>query len=169
MVTTLLLDRDGVLIRRLGHAYTLADIVPLPGVVEGLKQLGHMKIFVVSNQSGVGRGKTTIEEVQSCNNRLMEVLQSQGITITDIVFCPHHPDENCDCRKPKIGMWKELERRHGLTSDECVMVGDHDVDVLFGQAVGCKTILVGDEETSVEPTWKIASLSELPALLASAV
>lgn len=169
MITTLLLDRDGVLIQRRGHAYTPADMVPLPGVVEGLAQLPDMRFFIVSNQSGIGRGHSTHEQVRACNEQLKKVLQGQGITIHDVVYCPHLPEDNCDCRKPKIGMWNDLRDRHHLIPEECVMVGDRGTDIAFGQAIGCQTVLVGPGDAEASPTWHIVDLRELPTVLLSAV
>ncbi len=141
---TLLLDRDGVLIEERDYDYAPENIRLLPGVVEGLSMLRECSFFVVSNQSGVARGLTTMDQVEAVNAALLDLLKAGGVMIEDIALCPHQPSDGCACRKPKTGMWTQLSERHGLKADECIMVGNRGSDVVFGRNIGCFTVLVQD-------------------------
>lgn len=165
---TLLLDRDGVLIPEMEYEYHPQNIRLLPGVAEGLRKLkGHWQFFVVTNQSAIGRGLDTHENVQACNQRLIELLNEKGVDIREIVYCPHHPDDQCDCRKPKLGMWQLLMDKYDLRQEECVMVGNRESDMQFGRNIGCRTVFVKgrDELFAVPPNAVIETLDVLPAIL----
>ncbi len=167
MTSALLLDRDGVLIAEEGHQYSPASIATLPGVVEGLgrfRDAGYI-FFIVSNQSGIGRGLTTEREVEACNAKLVSLLQEEGIIITDTAYCPHHPDDHCGCRKPKTGMWNLLSARHGLKPESCIMVGNRESDIVFGRNIGCRTALIGPAPSSISPDYTAHDLPTLADLL----
>jgi len=165
----MLLDRDGVLIPEEGYAYTPERISLLPGVIEGLRAVkDEFVFFVVSNQSGTARGFTTATELEACNARLTELLAQQGITLTDIVYCPHLPEDECVCRKPATGMWEMLRIRHALMADAHVMVGNRACDMVFGRNIGAKVLLVTGTEHVEDVDGKMLSLRELPALLRDA-
>ena len=162
----LLLDRDGVLNANRHYDYTPETMVLLPGVIEGLKRFtdAGWEFFVVSNQSGVGRGLVTEESVRACNERLREMLAKEGIILTDIVYCPHHPDDHCSCRKPALGMWHQLAKKHGLTPVSCVMVGNSRSDIAFGRAIGCRTALVAPLGAPLVSSTPGGIVPDLPTL-----
>ena len=164
---SLLLDRDGVLLEERDYDYAPENIQLLPGVVEGLQKLSSTyRFFVVSNQSGVASGRTTLEAVQACNEQLRAMLNAEGIHIEEIVVCPHGPDENCDCRKPKTGMWEELRTRFDLRAEDCVMVGNRSSDIEFGRNIGCFTVQVQDHHgVELLPDLVVASLTDLADFL----
>jgi len=99
-------------------------------------------LFVVSNQSGVGRGYFSLESVHACNARLAQILAAHGVHFADMLLCPHSPEEGCICRKPQTGMWDMLRERHGLHAAHTAMIGDKLADVRFGRSVGLYTVLV---------------------------
>ncbi len=160
----LLLDRDGVLVARRTYDYEPKHMVPLPGSITGLQRFGDAgyRFFVLSNQSGVGRGLQTQESVVACNEALKAVFQEHGVMITECLFCPHTEDMHCPCRKPKTGMWEELRARYGLTAEECLMVGDRPADIALGNAIGCPTALIGvTTEECPEQTYRALDLLHL--------
>ena len=115
-----LLDRDGTLIEDKHYLSEPSGVALLPGVGPALSRLvqaGH-RLFLVSNQSGVGRGYFTEQAVVACQKRLEELLEPYGVAFTDAVWCPHAPEESCFCRKPLPGMFDELRDRHGLRNCE---------------------------------------------------
>jgi len=140
----ILFDRDGVLIEDRHYLSDPAQVTLLPGVVQALRRLSMSgcRLFVVSNQSGVGRGYFSLESVQACNVRLAQILAAHGVHFSDMLLCPHSPEEDCACRKPQTGMWDVLRERHGLYATHTVMIGDKLDDVRFGRAAGLYTVLV---------------------------
>lgn len=137
-ITSLLLDRDGTVIKDKHYLHKPRGVALLPGVGEALGALASqgMRFFLVSNQSGVGRGMFPEEAVAACNARLAELLARYGVVLTDSVYCPHAPEENCACRKPGTGMWETLSARHSLDPACCLMAGDKVEDIRFGSAAG---------------------------------
>lgn len=147
MLKNILCDRDGTIIYDKHYLCDPEGVELLPGALRGLVQLyeARCKIFVVTNQSGIGRGMYSLEEYKSCARRLNQLLAEDGVNISGTVFCPHAPDkgEDCDCRKPNTGMWRDLKVKHSLDAAESVMVGDKSADIMFGKNAGlAATILV---------------------------
>ena len=137
-------DRDGTLIHEKPGTY-LSDpaavrlYAPVPRALERLAKAG-FKFFIVSNQSGIGRGYFTEKEVNKVHQRLRDLLAP--IAITDIVFCPHAPEDKCACRKPNTLLGKQLIQQYHIDPSRSFMVGDKKADILFGQGLGCKAILM---------------------------
>lgn len=114
---SLLFDRDGTLIEDKHYLSDPDGVTLLPHVGECLKRLsrqGH-QLFMVSNQSGIGRGMFSRREADACNARLIELLEGFGVRFTDMLYCPHSPDEGCSCRKPATGMWNALREQYRLS------------------------------------------------------
>lgn len=142
----LLLDRDGTIIRDPGQplmTVTREDI--LPGVVDGLRLLrdNDYRLFLISNQSGIGRGLYTEKQFLDSQEQLFSTFREQGITFDGAEYCPHHPDDKCPCRKPATGMWDRIKKRHpDLRPEHGAMIGNRDSDVGFGKNIGCRTARV---------------------------
>lgn len=152
MNAAVFLDRDGVLIEDV-HLLTRADqIVVLPGVPEALKKLvdAGFKLVVVSNQPVVSRGLVSEDGVRSVHQHMESLLQSAGAPPLDaIYFCPHHPKStlpayqvNCDCRKPKPGMFLQAAKELGIDLRASFTVGDRITDIIAGAKSGGRTVLV---------------------------
>ena len=140
----ILFDRDGTLIEDRHYLSDPAQVTLLPGVAQALGRLSRAAcpLFVVSNQSGVGRGYFSLERALACNARLAQLLAAHAVHFTDMLLCPHSPEEGCACRKPQTGMWDALRERHGLHAEHTAMIGDKHDDVRFGRAAGLRTVLV---------------------------
>jgi D-glycero-D-manno-heptose 1,7-bisphosphate phosphatase len=145
------LDRDGTIIREHGHFWEPRLIELAPGAPEGIRRLKAVGflIIVVTNQSGIARGKFDERQFWLGQRRLEELLAQQGIKLDAVYFCPHHPTEGdtpyraaCDCRKPRPGMLLRAAREYGLDLARSFMVGDSPVDVGAGKAAGCRVVQV---------------------------
>jgi len=143
-IRDILLDRDGTLIEDRGYLSDPAQVTLLPGVAQALRRLTQAgrRVFMVSNQSGIGRGYFSPEDARACNARLAQVLAAHDVYFTDMLLCPHSPEEDCACRKPRTGMWDALRARHGLDAAHTAMIGDKSDDIRFGRTAGLYAILV---------------------------
>lgn len=144
-VTTVLLDRDGTVILDKHYLSDPAGVELLPGSVEGLRELASagMRLFIVTNQSGIGRGYFSEQDYHACHAAMEALLRAEGVTLDGSVFCPHAPEEQCACRKPSAGMWRSLAARHGLDPARTAMIGDKADDIAFGRRAGvAATVLV---------------------------
>ena len=159
-MNVLLLDRDGVLNEERGYLFKPDGIALLPGVIDGLRRFKGWRLFVVSNQSAIGRGMCTTADVDATNARVAELLKEHGVIIEDVVYCPHTPEDGCDCRKPAIGQWKILRERYGLDARSCAMVGNRDSDMQFARAIGSLAVRVEDPRhpMAVRPDLCVRSL-----------
>lgn len=139
-----LLDRDGTIIVDKHYLHDPDGVELLPLAAEGLKRIQGMGfgLVVLSNQSGVGRGYYTEEDVHACNRRMIELLEAEGVAIDGVFFCPHEPEAACDCRKPAPGLMLRAAEEFDFSPAQCFMVGDKTADMGVGRAVGATTILV---------------------------
>lgn len=145
------LDRDGTLIREAEYLKDPAGVELLAGTVAGLRALraAGYALVVTSNQSGVARGYFDEENVRQVNTRLRELLAAQQADVDAVYYCPHHPRgsvpayaRECDCRKPAPGMILAATKDLDLDPASSWVVGDKDLDVIFGKKLGLKTVLV---------------------------
>lgn len=153
------LDRDGTLHRDADYLIDFADFEPLPGVEEALRLLrgkGY-RLFVVTNQSGVARGRFTLAQVDALNAKIREHFHAKGAEIEGFAVCPHHPGgtvpeyaRECECRKPKPGMLLDLARKHGIDLARSHMVGDMPRDAMAGLAAGARAALIPPQEGAAE-------------------
>ena len=137
----IILDRDGVLIEDKGYSYKIEDLEILSGVIEGLNYLRKDFIFfIVTNQSGIGRGYYTLEAFFKYNNHLISILNENNIKIEKTFFCPHVQEDKCDCRKPNPKFLKEIAGQWDVDLKSSWVIGDHPSDIQFGIHGGCKTV-----------------------------
>ncbi len=158
-VKAVFIDRDGTINdNKGGYIHKQEDFEFLPGVIEGLKRLSQTdyKIIIITNQSGIGRKTYTEEDFHRFNNWLLSHLIEQGIRVDHVYHCPHHPNDNCDCRKPGIGMLLKAVKDFGIRLDESWLIGDGDNDVQCGRNANVKTIKLGekvDQKLKLEPHY----------------
>jgi D,D-heptose 1,7-bisphosphate phosphatase len=136
------LDRDGTINVDKGYIHKIEDLEILPNVIEGLKKLygfGY-KLIIITNQSGIGRGYYTEENYFALRDEMHKRLKNQGVLIIAEYFCPHNPEDNCKCRKPKTGMLEQAAKDFNLDLKECWMIGDKSLDIAAGKNAGCRTI-----------------------------
>jgi histidinol-phosphate phosphatase family protein len=123
-------------------------VAPVPGIEQALARLraAGIPIGIVSNQSGVGRGMITIEQVEAVNRRIDELLGP----FQAWVYCPHGPGDECECRKPKPKMIYDAARMMGVDPTCCVVVGDKKSDVEAARNAGAKAIFVDDAHSVID-------------------
>lgn len=165
------LDRDGTIIEDVGYPSDPAAVHLLPGAAAGIRRLrdSGFAIVIISNQSGVGRGLFTMADLERVHERTVELLAQEGAELDGAFYCPHAPDEGCDCRKPATGLIDRARSTLDLDLDGCAFVGDKHSDVEAGAAAGCGTILFGNAEVgAVEPSHRASSWDEVVELIAGA-
>lgn len=149
------LDRDGVINKKAPKADYVKkweEFEFIPGAIEGMKYLSQngYQIYIITNQAGIARGMMTEEDLADIHKKLKEELSKHGIKIEAIYHCPHGWDENCDCRKPKPGMFFQAAREHDIDLSKTIFIGDDERDKIAGDAAGLKTILVNPNESLLE-------------------
>ena len=138
------IDRDGTIARDVPYCSRPEDFELLPSVVEGIKLLNerNFKVVVVTNQSGIARGYFTEEMLAKIHDKMRAELASYGARVDAIYYCPHHPDENCECRKPKPKMLLQAASDLDIDLKQSFVIGDNDMDIEMGRRAGCKSILI---------------------------
>ena len=139
------MDRDGV-INEDSDAYikTPEEWIPIPGSLQAIARLNHagIRVAIASNQSGVGRGLFSIHELNAMHRKLREELAHFGGHVDGIFFCPHRPDEGCNCRKPATGLFESLSRRFSMPLRGVPFVGDSVSDIQAARSVHAEPLLV---------------------------
>ncbi|MBC3198568.1 MULTISPECIES: D-glycero-beta-D-manno-heptose 1,7-bisphosphate 7-phosphatase [Pseudomonas] len=145
MLKLLILDRDGV-INYDSDAYikSVAEWIPLPGSIEAIAQLSKAgwTVAIATNQSGIARGYYSIATLDAMHARLRTLVAEQGGDVGLVVYCPHGPDEGCDCRKPKPGMLKIIAEHYKVPLAGIWFVGDSLGDLEAAKAVDSQPVLV---------------------------
>ena len=139
------LDRDGVINGEVGYLHKIKDFKFINGVIDSCNyflSLGY-QIIVVTNQSGIGRGLYKEEDFHILNQWMLDNFEQEGVRILDVFFCPHGPDDNCYCRKPKPGLFKDAKEKHDIDMNKSWMIGDKEADIEAANNAGIsQTILV---------------------------
>jgi heptosyltransferase-2 len=149
---TVFLDRDGTLNHDAGYITSPTELVLFPGVVEAiarLKQVGS-RVVLITNQSGIARGLMTENDLHMIHRKLERELEMQGGCLDGIYFCSHHPDDACQCRKPKPGLIQQATKELDLKLSHSYYVGDKVIDMQLANTVGSKAVLVMTSEYSQE-------------------
>ena len=146
------IDRDGTIARDVPYCSRPEDFEFLPDVVEGIKLLNerNFKVVVVTNQSGIARGYFTEEMLAIIHDKMRTELAKHGARVDAIYYCPHHPDDNCECRKPKPKMLLRAASDLDIDLKQSCVIGDSDMDVEMGMRAGCKSILIAEKNKEGE-------------------
>ena len=147
------LDRDGVINTELDYVCESEHFHFINGVFDACRIIlsqGY-KIIVITNQSGIARGYYTLNQFSELNTWMLQEFQKEGIEVTDVYFCPHHPNiglaayiEDCECRKPKPGMILRAKNEHNLDLEQSVLVGDRISDIEAGSNAGISSLFLVD-------------------------
>ena len=139
------LDRDGVINKkRDDYVKSINELEIFPDIGEGilnLKKMGFL-IIVITNQSIINRKIITVKELEKIHSVIQNNLKENSCSIDRFYFCPHMPNENCNCRKPKSGLLLQAIADFCINSSKSWMIGDCLTDIQAGEKVGCKTILL---------------------------
>jgi D-glycero-D-manno-heptose 1,7-bisphosphate phosphatase len=137
------LDRDGTLMEDLGYLGDPARAVLFTDTIPALRRLGgRFLLFVVTNQSGVGKGLIRYDDACRVNERVRQTLAEAGIAIREVYCCPHQRSDACACRKPSPHFGRLAQKDHGVDLANSFVVGDHPADVEFAVNVGARGIYV---------------------------
>jgi len=163
------LDRDGTICRDVHYMSRPEQFELLQGVAEGIRifnDLG-LKVIVITNQSAIARGYLTEKDLTRIHNKMIEEISAKDARVNAIYYCPHHPDDGCDCRKPKIGLLKRAEKDLNLNLKRCFLIGDRELDVKTAWNAGCTSIIVPSPETekSIKSDYILPNLHEAAKLI----
>ncbi len=125
------LDRDGVINIEKDYLYKIEDFEFIDGLIEALQylqSLGYL-LFIITNQSGIGRGYYTNEDFENLTKWMIDELKKNNITISQVEHCPHAPDVECTCRKPKTGMIDNILKNFDIDLDSSWLIGDKTSDI----------------------------------------
>ena len=145
MFPAVFLDRDGVLIEnRADYVRDWSQVTILPKTIAALANFRHTgyKIILVTNQSGIGRGLISLKTAQEINDQLVRAIEGNGGRIDGVYMCPHTPEDQCDCRKPRSGLLLQAARVLSLDLRSSWMVGDAWSDLLAGQAANLRGVIL---------------------------
>jgi histidinol-phosphate phosphatase family protein len=150
------IDRDGVInLNRDDYVKSWAEFEFIPGAKDAIQHINETDflLIIITNQSPIGRGIFTQETLDGIHKKMLEELFEHGGYVDAIYFCPHKPDDNCNCRKPKSGLILDAANDFKIDLPSSWMLGDSDSDIAAGSAAGCKTKKV----TSEDPLIKIVN------------
>jgi D-glycero-D-manno-heptose 1,7-bisphosphate phosphatase len=141
-------DRDGTLVLDVPYNGDPGAVQPVTGMRDALDRLraAGVPIAVVSNQSGIARGMLSIDQVEAVNRRIEEVLGPFDVWL----YCPHGPDDDCECRKPKPKLILDAARALGVDPSCCVVIGDKSSDAEAAKNAGARSILVDGNHTAAD-------------------
>jgi heptosyltransferase II len=150
---TIFFDRDGTLNPDPGYIGRPEDFELHPGVGAALSRLNRAgaRLILVTNQSGIARGKFTLTDLEAIHDKLRDLLAVHGARVDAIYHCPHHPDEGCTCRKPNIGMAERAIAEFAVNRSRMYVVGDQAGDIEMAKRLEARGVLVttghGSRET----------------------
>jgi D-glycero-D-manno-heptose 1,7-bisphosphate phosphatase len=162
-----LLDRDGTLNVERHYLSDPDQVELLPNAARGLAEMARLGLglVVVTNQSAVGRGLFDQARLGQIHQRLRDLLHAEGVQIEGVYACPHVPEDECRCRKPRTGLVEQAARDLGFLPANGFMIGDKRCDIDLGQAVGATTFLVrtgygaaAEADLDVQPSFVVDDL-----------
>jgi D-glycero-D-manno-heptose 1,7-bisphosphate phosphatase len=166
-----ILDRDGTVVVDRHYLSEPDGLELLPGAAEGLRQLYEhgYKLVVITNQSGVGRGLFSLQRLSEIHDRFREMVNAVGARVEEIYFCPHIPEDECDCRKPRLGLLMRAASELHFNPADAIVIGDKMSDMEFGRRAGATTILIapGHSETcgDLAPDFVTANLIDAARII----
>ncbi|SVC47978.1 uncharacterized protein METZ01_LOCUS300832 [marine metagenome] len=144
---TVFVDRDGVINQeRSDYVKSISELEIYPNVAKNIKLLkdAGFLVVVITNQSAVNRGIITHEMINQIHNSIQDHLKKHGTFLDGFYYCPHTPNENCNCRKPKSGLLQQAILELNIDLNSSWMIGDSDSDIEAANSIGCKAIKIND-------------------------
>jgi D-glycero-D-manno-heptose 1,7-bisphosphate phosphatase len=171
-IKTIFLDRDGVINKEIGYLHEINKFEFIDGVFDACKHFHEVgyKIIIITNQSGISRGLYSEDDYNSLTTWMVSEFKSKGITILDTVHCPHHPAEQCYCRKPLPGMFLKCKDSMNINMKLSWAIGDKETDIIAAKNAGIdQTILVRSghliEEATTQAKFTIDSIKESTSII----
>ena len=153
MFKAVFLDRDGVINKeRKDYVKNLNEFIILKGISKAIKLLKHENflVIIITNQSAINRKLLTVDELNKIHNHLQNILKKDNTICDAIYYCPHKPDENCNCRKPKPGLLLRAAQENNIDLQKSFLIGDSMTDIEAASAAGCKGILLKENESLLD-------------------
>jgi histidinol-phosphate phosphatase family protein len=153
------LDRDGTICEEVNYLTNPAQLKILPRVGEAIKLLNEsgFKVIVVTNQSAIARGFMTEEDLKMIHKKMLRELSKEKAYIDAVYYCPHHPGDNCECRKPRAALLMKAVNELGVSLHDSYVVGDKQSDIALSSHIKCKSVLVltgyGSNELQTIEQW----------------
>lgn len=149
---TLFLDRDGVINKKLDGKYVRnwEEFTFIPNVLSSISKLSRLfnRIIIITNQQGIGKGLMSKNDLLFLHQKMLKEIEKAGGKINKIYFCPHLETDNCNCRKPKIGMIeKAIQDFSSINIKKSYLIGDSPSDIKAGTKAGLHTIKVDNNFT----------------------
>ncbi|MGH9724088.1 MAG: D-glycero-alpha-D-manno-heptose-1,7-bisphosphate 7-phosphatase [Candidatus Acidiferrales bacterium] len=164
-----LLDRDGVINRRVAGGYVTSwdQFEFLPGALEGLRLLAESgyTILVLSNQAAVGEGMLSEETLARMTQKFVAQAAEHGGRISGVYYCTHSKSAQCECRKPRAGLFLRAQREHGFDFSESFFIGDSLTDARAAEAAGCPFVRVACQDFSAADWVPHSGRGTAPGLL----
>lgn len=163
-----LLDRDGTVILERHYLSDPEEVKLFPNTASALKKLKDLGfgLIIITNQAAVGRGFFDLKQLELIHRRLKKLLKKEGIVLDGIYFCPHTPEDNCRCRKPKLGLVEMAIKDHNFDPNFSFVIGDKAIDIKMGKNLVATTFLVRTgygskvDEKQVKPDYVVSDLQE---------
>lgn len=156
------MDRDGVVNRYPGdkkYVTSLKKFKFIPGAKKAISKLANSgyKIFIISNQAGVGKGTYSKRTLNKITQKMLREIEKAGGKIEQVYYCTHPKELNCSCRKPKAGMIKKAKNKYGINLKNSFFIGDTMRDIKTARVAGCRSVLVfsGKEKEENSSNWEI--------------
>ena len=163
----IILDRDGVINEDSDQYIKSADeFFPIPGSIEAIAKMSMagFTLAVATNQAGIGRGLFDYRALEAIHKKLHSLVEKAGGKIHTIAYCPHHPNDNCQCRKPEPGLLWQIEKKLNMQVKDAWFVGDSLKDLQVAQRCGCRPALVltGNGEKTRDLMLRDQRLQQIP-------
>jgi D-glycero-D-manno-heptose 1,7-bisphosphate phosphatase len=175
MTRLVLIDRDGTLNVNKHYLSDPAQFELIPRAAEAIKLLSELGLtnVVITNQSAIGRGFFDEKQLTKIHDKLKELLAAEGAKIDAVYFCPHTPDDNCNCRKPLPQMAYQAATDFSTDLKKSFVIGDNECDIELGKNISATTILVRtghgiktEREGKVSPDYTVENIYEAAVLIA---
>ena len=139
-------DRDGTMAKDVSYCSRPEDFKLFSTTPQAIRLLNEhgFRVIVITNQSGIARGYFTEETLAKIHEKMKRDLAQQGAWVDAIYYCPHHPDDNCECRKPKPKLVLQATDDFDIDLERSFVVGDLPMDIELGRLAGCRTILINE-------------------------
>lgn len=172
MEKAVFLDRDGVINIEKEYLYKIEEFEFIDGVFESviyLQKLGY-KLFIITNQSGIARGYYSLDEFNKLSSWMMDEFSKKGVIIEKLYFCPHGPNDNCSCRKPKTGMIDDALKEFDIDLGKSILIGDKisDIKCAKNAKIGLSVIVKSGhsfDEKEVNADFIIDSIKDIPNII----
>lgn len=173
-----ILDRDGTIITERNYLSDYNQVELIPNAASGLKKLKDqgLGLLVITNQAGIGRGYFSLHNLELIHKRMIDLLTIEGVTLDGIYFCPHIPEDNCNCRKPKLGLIEKAAKEHYFDPKASFVIGDKAIDIELGQKMGAQTFLVRtgygaevEKQNVVKPDFIVDDLEQAASMIKTIV